>query len=267
MRILLAITSCIKFALNGSNQAARETFLADLSKFPGLDYKFFMGDGTPTGNDEGPLQNSLKDCPHAHLDSPRISLDDPNPYRPKDDEVVLHVPDDYIYHTWKTKAYLSWSLTQDYDFIFNAAGDTYVDLERLRDSGFEAHDYLGRHYGTFAVGGSGYWLIREAAQCLVNEPATDWATDRWIGITLAKHGFILHGDQRYSASPEQNYGTASEHRSPLFPEPGNDQITAHLAEAPGIYHPSLMYKAHSIRFGTTELVTSVPAHISRSPRP
>lgn len=262
MKILLAITSCVKFALNGSNQAARETFLTNLEKFPGLDYKFFMGDGTPTGDDEAFLQNSLKDCPHIHLDNPRISLDGPNQYCPKDDEVVLHVPDDYIYHTWKTKAYLAWAYIREYDYVFNAAGDTYVDIERLRDSGFEVHDYLGRHYGTFAVGGSGYWLRRKAIKPLVDEPATDWATDRWIGITLSKHGISLQGDQRYSASPEQNYGTASEHRSPLFPEPGNGQITAHLAEAPGTYYPSLMYKAHEIRLGAP----SVPESTPRRPR-
>lgn len=246
MRVLIAITSCVKFALNGSNQASRDTWMKALPHFPSVSCRFFIGDGTPNPEDETFFQKSLADCPHVKLDNPRVSLDDPNPYAPKEDEVVVHSPDDYIYHTSKTREMLRWALKQGFDFIFMAAGDTYIDLQRLLSSGFENHDYTGRQYGHFAVGGSGYWLSRRAAQHLVDEFTTDWATDRWIGsILLEKHGIEIHGDQRYGASPEQNPGLANP--SPLFPLQDNDQITAHLAEAPGHYHHSLMYKAHELR--------------------
>ena len=75
--------------------------------------------------------------------------------------------------------------------------------------------------------------------------ANDWATDRWIGFRLLDHGIEIHGDQRYGASPQQNPGLSNP--SPLFPQADNEQITAHLAEAPGHYYHSLMYTAHEIR--------------------
>ncbi len=244
MKVLIAITSCVKFALNGSNQASRDTWMKALPNFTNLECKFFMGDGTPV-EESDKFKKSLRDCPHAHVDNPRVSLDDPNPYTPKCDEVIVHAPDDYIYHTWKTKAYLRWALERDFEHIFNAAGDTYIDLSRLMQSGFSGHDYVGRKYGPFAVGGSGYWLSRKAAQHLVEKEANDWATDRWIGFRLLDHGIEIHGDQRYGASPQQNPGLSNP--SPLFPQADNEQITAHLAEAPGHYHHSLMYTAHEIR--------------------
>lgn len=245
MKVLIAITSCVKFALDGSNQAARDTFL----KGSPTDYRFFIGDGTPTGEDETQFCQSLRDCPHVHLDDPRVSLDDPHPYVPRTDEVVVHAPDDYVYHTWKSKEIVRWAQSESYDFIFMAAGDTYIDIPRLLNSGFESHDYIGRDHGGFAVGGSGYWLSKDTFKKILDEPGNDWATDRWIGRTLLKYGVRIHGDRRYSASPEQNYCCCSEDRSPLFPESGNEQITAHLSEAPGHYHHDLMYKAHQIRKG------------------
>src|SRR5208282_5577444 len=98
--------------------------MSDLFKFPNLECKFFIGDGTPNQEDETFFQKSLVNCPHVKLDDPRISLDDPNSYAPKEDEVIVHAPDDYIYHTCKTKGILKWSLDQGFDFIFMAAGDT-----------------------------------------------------------------------------------------------------------------------------------------------
>jgi hypothetical protein len=244
-KVLIAILSCVKFSLDGSNQASRDTFLSERIKFPEADYRFFMGDGTPTGEDEFALQGAPRECGHVQLDSPRISLEGTNPYIPKLDEVVLHVPDDYVYLSWKVRAALKWALENGYEFTFMCACDTYIDLSRLKNSGFEAQDYLGRKYGHFAVGGSGYWLSRESSTRLSNEVIDDWASDRWVGTALLRHGITLHGDQRYGASPQQNPGLSNP--SPLFPEEGNEQITAHLAEAPGIYHPNLMYRAHEIR--------------------
>jgi len=252
MKALILIHSCVKFALDGSNQASRDTWMRGLPSFPNLDCRFFIGDGTPTGEDESGMRTSLRDCPHAQLDNPRISLEDPNPYVPKADEIILHAPDDYIYMVWKFRAAMQWGCDQGADFIFKASGDTYVDLPRLMSSGFENYDYTGRKYGHFAVGGSGFWLSRKSAQCLLRAPVTDWADDRWVGDVLLKHDIHIQGDRRYGASPQQNPGLSDP--SPLFPEPNNEQITAHLAEAPGHYHHSLMYKAHEIRNKPVEVV-------------
>lgn len=250
MKILIAITSCVKFALDGSHQACRDTYLTQLPQFPSIEYKFFMGDGTPTGEDETAMQASRKDCHHSRpMDDSAVT------YAPKDDEVLLHVPDDYVYFSWKLRGYVRWAAEREYDYIFNAVADTYIDLERLMSSGFDKYDFSGRSLGRFPCGGSGYWLSKKTYNILLDKPCTDWTSDRWVGHILLnddhapKYGIKLHGDDRYSASPEQNYCTASEHRSPLFPEPNNEQITAHLSEAPSVYHNSLMYKAHNIRLG------------------
>ncbi len=249
MKVLIAITSCVKFALDGSNQASRETWMTDLAQFSYVDCRFFVGDGTPTGEDETQFQQSLRDCPHVHLDDPRVSLADPNPYVPKPDEVVVHAPDDYIYHTWKSREIFRWAQSNDYDFVFMPAGDTYIDLPRLFASGFEAYDFVGRQHGDFGVGGSGYWLSKKTLQLLIVEPGNDWATDRWVGNTLLKYGIRIHDDRRYGASPEQTVCCAPEGRNDTFPTPTNDMITAHLAEAPGHYHHDLMYHAHRVRRG------------------
>jgi hypothetical protein len=249
VKVLILIHSCVKFALDGSNQASRDTFLPDVKTFPGLDYKFFIGDGTPTGEDESRMQASLGSCPHVQLDNPRVVLTDPNPYVAKDDEIILHAPDDYIYMVWKFKEALRWGVEQGYNNIFKASGDTYVDISRLMASGFEAYDYIGREHGVFAVGGSGFWLSNKAARGLLNTPVTDWADDRWVGENLMGQGIRIHGDRRYGASPEQTYCCCSEDRNDLFPTPTNDMITAHLAEAPGHYTNDLMYHAHRMRRG------------------
>ena len=46
MKVLIAIASCRRDTHNGFNQAVRDTWLKDIAKFPEIDYKFFVGDGT-----------------------------------------------------------------------------------------------------------------------------------------------------------------------------------------------------------------------------
>jgi len=243
MKILIAILSCVKFSQDGSNQAARNTYLQEVKKYPAIDYKFFIGDGTPV---EDGLEMSRSFCNHELLDENRVTLGI-NPYVPREDEVILHVPDDYLYLSWKLKEALRWGMDHGYDYIFNAACDTYIDIQRLLNSGFERQDYLGRSHGAFAIGGSGYWLSRKAAQCVLDSPIYDWASDRWAGKVLHDCGVVLQSDKHYGASPEQTFCCAPEHRDPIYPTSENSQITAHLAEAPGHYHHSMMYKAHEIR--------------------
>jgi len=58
MKALIAITSWVTGAINGENQAMRDTFLKDVPRYPGLDYKFFIGNGQSTGEDETLLTQS-----------------------------------------------------------------------------------------------------------------------------------------------------------------------------------------------------------------
>jgi len=247
MKIAMMFISCAKYALDGTHQAMRDTYLKDVSKFPGLEYKFVIGDGTPTGEDESEMQSALKDSRHSVLDNNR-----PVVSSPQGDELLVHVPDDYAYSGWKDRESLRWSYTNGYDYTFMAACDTYVDIQRLRDSGFEKHPYSGRlHKGsapeTFAIGGAGYWLNRDVLPLFIYKPVTHWAGDYWLGRILSQQGVVVHGDRRYGQTPQQNYCVASEHRDPVYPSKDNAQITAHLSEAPATYNRMLMYYAHAVR--------------------
>ena len=231
-RILITITSCVKDALNGVNQAMRDTFLKDIPKFPWLQYRFFIGDGTPTGEDETALLNSFyAEDAVVYRDKYPVVSPKPFAYIPKEDEVILHVPDDYLHGTYKTRESHRWGLERNYDYIFQCFTDTYINLHRLTKSGFERYDYSGGGTIWYASGGAGYWLSKKAAKHLLNEPITDWAEDRWTGSIMKKNGIVLHNDLRYD-----NY--------PRSPQVDNNYITSHLAITPKVYAPKMMYEVH-----------------------
>ena len=249
MKIAILFISCAKYSLDGTHQAMRDTFLKDVPKFPGLDYKFLIGDGTPTGEDETEMRAALKDSRHPVFDrhSPTIN-------QPKDDEILAPVPDDYAYSGWKDRESLRWSYRNGYDYTFMAACDTYIDLPRLMSSGFENYAYSGRlHRGsapeTFAIGGAGYWLSRQTLPLFIDKPVTHWAGDYWLGRILSQLGVVVHGDRRYGQTPQQHHCVAPEGRDPVYPLESNKQITAHLNEAPASYDKMLMYFAHAMRTG------------------
>ena len=97
-KILIAVTSCVRDCQNGTAQAVRDTWLQDVAKYPDVTYKFFIGDGTPTGENEAPLRAMAAG---AHDVNRGINYEEkcktgdaqPAAYTPKDDEVALHVPD------------------------------------------------------------------------------------------------------------------------------------------------------------------------------
>jgi len=206
----------------------RDTFLKDINKYLGLEYRFFIGDGTPTGEDETALWKSFNSWDIVHYKKKveegknlRIA------FTPKPDEVVLHVPDDYAHIPYKTRANKRWALKEGFDFVFQCFPDTYIDLQRLMCSGFEKHSYIGKP-GGYAGGGCGYWTDKKASQIIADAPVTDWADDRWVGSLLKSHGIALHGDNRYADYP-------------THPTADNDAITSHLACTPVIYNNRLMY--------------------------
>lgn len=233
MKTLICILSWVEGCRKGVHKAQRATFLQDVAKFPDLDYKIFVGDGTPTGEDEYDINKSFE---AAHpltqgknaMDSPKS----PSDYAPGPDEVVLHVPDDLVHVSYKARAAWQWALDNGYGYVFNCFCDTYIDVEKLMGSGFEAHDFSGMTYdeNRCPQGGSGYWLSKKSLQILATAHIDFWADDGWAGWTLPKSGINLHNDHRYGYCPD-------------VPTRQNDIISAHM----GFYPYKVM---RDIRSGT-----------------
>jgi hypothetical protein len=236
MRKLLAITSCVRDAQNGNNQAIRDTYLRDAAQYPDLEYRFFIGDGTPTGEDESTLRAGV----HGAADHNRgIDYNEkckeseqyakPTPYEPKADEVMLPVPDDYFHLVYKVRAMHRWAQEHNFDYIFKADTDTYIDVARLLESGFQVHDFIGGPAGPgFVAGGGGYWLSRAASRIVAQEPISNWAEDCWVSQKLKAKGIVPYTDVRYSDSPVTLH---------------NNLISTHLGFRLG-YGPSMMHSAH-----------------------
>lgn len=260
VRVLIAVVGWERGARNGENQAMRDTCLgpipssttsaAIIGRFnqrlarsgPSVTYRFFIGDGTPLREDESAVFKSMGESPETY----RAKADywskehTQSGYTPRSDEVVLHVPDDYIHHVYKTREAHRWSINQGYDFTFKCDVDTYVDVQRLMSSGFEKYDYIGKQGGNldtgiFASGGCGHWLSRKAAQLILDAPVTFWAEDGWIGSVMSRNGVELHHDARYVDAPD-------------FPKKDNDIVAAHLAITPAVYDPKQMYEVHRLRY-------------------
>ena len=113
MKILIACISWLDGIAVGRDQSQRDTFLKNIDKFPGLDYKFFIGDGTPTNEDEMAMEETHARSfvtamnHHKHADdyiAPTISS-----HIPKDDEVILHIPDDYKHVSFKVREMFRWA--------------------------------------------------------------------------------------------------------------------------------------------------------------
>ena len=222
MKVLICILGWVGGCDKDVHKAQRATFLKDVVKFPGLDYKIFVGDGSSTGEDEW---DSNKSFENAHpITRGKNSYYQPKPfdYVPQSDEVVLHAPDDLAHLAHKAKAAWKWALEQSYDYVFNCAQDTYINIERLMSSGFEEHDFIGMTYdeNRCPQGGAGYWLSKRSLQILATAHVDFWADDGWAGWTLKKHGINLHHDPRYGQCPQ------------TVPTLQNDAISTHLGFYP-----------------------------------
>jgi hypothetical protein len=264
MKALLVISSWIgknPEKTQAMRDAIRDTFLRDIGKFPGLDYKFFMGDGTPTGEDESFIMESLSQkCfdPGYKEKAIRLTNKETIPYAPREDEILLPVPDDYLHITYKMRAEHRWSLEHGYDFTFQSSGDIYIDLERVVKSGFHLYDYSGRpipcaglyrDVDQYAGGHAGYWLSKKASRIIANSPVDFWCDDIWVGQRMYLNTIPLRADLRYAAEQD--------------PMPNNDTITAHLGDRGsggtfGAFDPALMYEAHRTRNNPQVKITALP---------
>jgi hypothetical protein len=221
MKVLICILGWVGGCRKDMHKAQRATFLQDVSKFPGLDYRIFIGDGISTGEDEYDINKSFEAAHPLTQGKNAKNKALPFDYVPKLDEIVLHVPDDLVHLAYKARLAWYWALTHGYDYVFNCAQDTYVDVRRLMRSGFEEHDFIGMTYdeNRCPQGGAGYWLSRKCLEILSQAHVDFWADDGWAGWTLKKSGVNLHHDPRYAQYPD-------------VPMQQNDIITSHMGQHP-----------------------------------
>ena len=241
-KALITISSWVTGATNGDNDAIRETYATLIANYPNLDYRFFIGDGTPISDeDERRLEPAVLHATKGHrLKALATKNQVPFTYTPKSDEVVVPCPDGYLYLGHKTWHSHKWALDNGYEFMFQCFPDTFIHIPRLVESGFEDHDFTGLEIGNaklkYPAGGNGYWTSKHAAELLLQEPVDDWAEDRWAGRALSQRGIPLYSDSRYSAQ---------------LPRMDNNLITAHLCDTPKVYNSDMMRDAFNAMHTTT----------------
>jgi hypothetical protein len=237
MKVLIAILSCAHHTLHGHNNALRKTWVKDVGKVSGLEYRFFLGDGTPSLENSSLLDMSWKNESPAY--TKKRTFIDPSivGYVPKEDEVLMKTSDRYEHMSYKVREALRWGSGNSFDYMFVCLTDTYVVPSRLMSSGFQNFDYCGTSNGeqTALGGGPGIWLSKKAASRVVPYLVTDWAYDRWLGEVMRAEGIKLQHDPRYTSL---DLGDEP-------PLPTNDVITSHISNCDrSVYDIDVMYKLH-----------------------
>lgn len=234
MKMLIGVIGCAAYARRGDHQAMRDTCLKAAGQLPDLDYRFFVGDGTVSlEDDEAAIQNSCggydkrrgvnygDKCRDTAAAAKRESL-----YQPQSDEIILHCEDDFAHLPIKLKHMMRWALAEGFTHFFRADSDTYVVLERLLASGFEQHEVLANaNFG----GGCGWVLNDNVMQFLVAEPVCSFIDEVWAAHCLRGHGIRWHADHRFSDDDVSQ---------------DNELISTHCGFLAG-YTPARMYQLHA----------------------
>ena len=231
MKMFIGIIGCAHYAGRGDHQACRDTFLKHLPD--GVDYRFFIGDGTPsTEDDEVAIQASC-----GGLDRKRgVNYGDKcrdnaaivkqaHSFILQPDEVLLPVEDDFAHLPIKLKHMIRWALDKGFEYFFRADSDTYVDLPRLMACGFEQHDVMA--HPTFG-GGCGWVLGRRAMGALAYYPVSSFIDEVWAAQCLRANGIPITHDLRFSDDDVSK---------------DNDIIATHVGYLPGRM-PRRMYEVH-----------------------
>lgn len=239
MKVLLAISSWPPSAMNGDHQSSRDTWLQHAN---GLDYFFFMGDGTAVHENDDLIDEAWKNRPGHYEDKLAESV--LTAYAPHPDEILFSAPYDFKHLPFKVREIFRWASLQEYDYIFKVDTDTYVDVPRLLASGFNQADYIGTPFAVgdlnYASGGAGYWLSRRAYSLLLDAPISIPWDDIWVGQNLHAQGIHLHVDTRYNVCSPHNFWSG--------PRPDNDAITSHLGFSPEPFSQEDMRAAHKLRW-------------------
>ncbi len=146
--------------------------------------------------------------------------------------------DDYYSNSHKKKALCAYALSEGYEYLFCVDDDVYIRTANFKPA---LEDYagirqlphdLGSPYppgrpasppGTHPhkfVAGAACWLSARSMRIMAEAPITDWADDRWMGNTLAKHGIeLVHMMPEYCRIPNDQPTTDAqvllEVRSPI----------------------------------------------------
>lgn len=217
MKLLIAISSCEAYELEGNNEPLRATWMAEAAAL-GIDCKLFHG---------------------------RLAT-------PKDDVVVLDCDDSYSGLIEKFQAKISWAVKEGYDYVFCCLADCYVRPERLLPLCREPNDYVGASYthetfGSYCQGGAGFLLSRKACLILDQDrlplrhkdgsmPVQD-SEDAWAGQALLRKGIRCAHHEGFRI-----FGVTDE-----GPRKGNSVIASHLSYANGAnvgYKVANMYTKH-----------------------
>jgi galactosyltransferase len=124
------------------------------------------------------------------------------------DEVEVDSADDYNSLPFKTRAICHWATTKVINNIFLCDTDTYVNVPKLLSCGYERYDYVGKigpllgetfpyeavdrnkvsefipACYSWASGGYGYFLSKNATWLISDTFPKHWAEDLWVGQVL-----------------------------------------------------------------------------------
>jgi hypothetical protein len=221
MRPVILVSSCRKDADNHLNQAIRETW----GKNSAIPFFFILGQRNPPGT----------------------YMPGEVPFKPAPDEIVLPVADNYLSLPFKTKEGHRWARKRGYDYIFQCFTDTYIDTERLLNSGFEKGDYVGNkgvkgcRGCDFVHGGPGYWLSPRATDLiLAADIGSEQLEDQWVALVMARRRVPIVDDSRYSMGSTYSFKEAP-------PLPTNHQISCHLSDSGHKYEAPMMFAAQRLR--------------------
>lgn len=271
VRILVAFLGWVGGAERGDHQALRDTWLKELKYYPQIDYRFFIGDGTPLPAEEDKMvtdqfeewaQRGADYRRHHDRQLGRSNQHPVGKYEPQADEVLIPYPDGYQYLSYKRRESCRWALKHGYDYIFCASVDVYARPERMLRSRYKEFDYYGRFCGETGVPsqagyipesyifGGGYWLSRKAAEIIAESPVTHWCEDWWVGLALKPA--VDSGKIIRHMEPQD----ISLHRwHPDVPSAWNNYVSSHVSVEQ--YDNSRMYACHE-QFKMAALVSQQP---------
>jgi hypothetical protein len=203
-RVLIAISTCQQYELDGWNQQMRDTWLKKAVSL-GMDYKFFIG-----------------------------MADRQLPGR---DLAYIGHGDGWGDLTHKTKEKCRYAAMNGYSHVFMCFPDTYALPDRLLACGYEKYDYfgdlLGHANGEYCQGGCGYFLSAKACIYAMFHPTCYPNEDCWMGDIMRERPDMKKGDHKgFLQVPT------------VLPAPNNNIISCHLSCLEGGFGPRVMYDFH-----------------------
>lgn len=162
----------------------------------------------------------------------------------------LGVPDDYLNLKQKTKALCVWALERGYSGVLKMDDDTFVWVENFKevkedyagiriianDGGSEKLKIPPAPAGTYPLDyacGGAYWLSKRSMEIIAKEPFNeDWAEDRWVGHTLARHNIQFKALEDYDQAFHHQLESYLERSLAVLTQIPEDRISEMLTFAP-----------------------------------